>query len=102
MALSMNSIVGFIENKTVQLKGKIYDNEVLILIDSRASCNFISTGLVETLQISVDSRNKFEVQVGDGYLVRGVGVCHNVVVEMQGIRVQQTFYPFDFRGHIWC
>lgn len=43
MALPMNSIVGFTGNKTMKLKGNIKDEEVLILIDSGASYNFIST-----------------------------------------------------------
>lgn len=92
MAPSMNSIVGFTGNKTMKLKGKIKDKKVLVLIDSGASHNFISTDLVEALKIPIEKSSQFEVRVGDGYNVKGVGICHNVVMEMQGVKVQQTFY----------
>lgn len=60
--------------------------------------NFISTDLVEALKIPLDRSTQFEVQVRDGYTVRGTGVCHNVAIEMQGVKVKQSFYPFDLGG----
>lgn len=54
MSLSMNSIVGFTGNKTMKLKGKIKGTEVLNLIDSEASHNFVSTNIVGALKILID------------------------------------------------
>lgn len=39
--LSINSVVGLIALKTMKLKGVIGPNEVIVLIDCRASQNFI-------------------------------------------------------------
>lgn len=82
MALSMNSTVGFTGNKTMKL---INDKEVLILIDSGASHNFIDPDLVEALKIPTDKSSRFKVQVSDAYNVKGAGVCHDVRMKMQRV-----------------
>lgn len=52
--------------------------------------------LVKTPKIPIERSNNFEVQEGDdGYNVKGAGVFHNVVMEMEGEKVQQAFCPFD-------
>lgn len=40
----------------------------------------------------------FEVSLGDGYKVRGRHICPTVVVEMQGVELQQSFHVFDMGG----
>ncbi|KAF7842370.1 wall-associated receptor kinase-like 10 [Senna tora] len=52
MSLSMNSIVGITNGRTMKLIGKVRGKEVLIMIDCGASHNFISTSLVEKLALT--------------------------------------------------
>lgn len=62
------------------------------------SHNFISTDIVKALKIPIDRSSRFKVQVSDGYNEKGAGTCHNVALEMQGVKVKQNFYPFDLGG----
>lgn len=57
--------------------------------------NFIATELVERLNIPVQASRVFEVSLGDGYKVRRRHICPAVVVEMQGVELQQGFHVFD-------
>lgn len=98
MELSMNSIVGINGNDTMKVRGKLKGNEVVILIDSRATDNFISSDIVQRLQIPVTTTRSYNVSVGDGYSVRGNQKCINVELEVQGLPIKQTFYVFDMRG----
>ena len=67
--LSLNSIVGISPPKTMKLRGRVMDQEVAVLIDCRASHNFISADLVTRLGIPcVDSHN-FGVLIGIGLSV---------------------------------
>ena len=62
--LSLNLVVGIATPKTMKLRGRVMDQEVVVLIDCRASHNFISADLVTRLGIPfVDSHN-FGVLMG--------------------------------------
>lgn len=61
----MNFVVGLTGNHTMKLKGKVKGEEILILIDSGATHNFIATELVERLNIPVQASRTFEVSLGD-------------------------------------
>lgn len=95
LELYMNSIVGLSGNHTMKLKGKVKGEEVIILIDSGATHNFITTELIERLNIPIQASRVFEVSLGDGYKVRGRHICPTMVVEMQGVELQQSFHLFD-------
>lgn len=98
MALSMQSIVGISKGKTMKLVGTIKGQEVMILIDSGASHNFISSISASRLGLPVQQTKRYNVTVGDGYRVQGSGVCQDVELEIQGLKVLQSFYLFDLGG----
>lgn len=45
--LSMNSLVGLTEPRTMRLKGMIKGKEVVVLVNCRATHNFIAVVLVD-------------------------------------------------------
>ena len=47
--LSLNSVVGLLEPRTMILKGEIHRKEVVVFIDCGATHNFISKSVVESL-----------------------------------------------------
>lgn len=51
MELSMSSIVGLMGNDTMKLKARLLGEEVVILIDSGATHNFIYTETIHRLDI---------------------------------------------------
>ncbi|KAF7828587.1 Retrotransposable element Tf2 [Senna tora] len=74
MELSMNSIVGITGGRTMKIVRKVRGEEVMVMIDSGASHNFISSTLVDKLQLPVKGTSTYEVTVGDGHKVKGEGV----------------------------
>ncbi|KAF7834643.1 putative LRR receptor-like serine/threonine-protein kinase [Senna tora] len=67
MSLSVNSAVGITRGRTMKLVGKIRGNEIIIMIDSGATHNFISTELVKKLGLEVEKTRACRVTLGDGY-----------------------------------
>ncbi|XP_031256097.1 uncharacterized protein K02A2.6-like [Pistacia vera] len=98
LALSMNSIVGITSDKTLKVKGQIRGSEVVVLVNSGASHNFISLELVERLGIAVEKGKIFGVMVGNGVTVKGEGVCRQVTLDVQGIQIRQDFFSFELEG----
>lgn len=97
MALSMNSIVDLTEGKTMKLIGSINGKQVMVLIDSGASHNFISSQVVSILKIPILSK-KFVVTIRDGYQVQRKETYKGMEIELQGAHVKQDFYSFDLGG----
>ncbi|KAF7810715.1 Retrovirus-related Pol polyprotein from transposon 17.6 [Senna tora] len=95
MSLSLNSIVGITGGRTMKLLGTIKGREVLVMIDSGASHNFISSSLVAQLTLPKERTSVYEVTVGDGHVVKGEGLCRGLQVEMQGAHIKQNFYLFN-------
>ena len=71
LQLSKKSLLGLTSNKSLKLWGAIGARKVVVLIDSGASANFISKGLVEELQLDVDGSPKYSVEMCTGRLERG-------------------------------
>lgn len=95
MELSMSSIVGIPSVNIMKVKGAILGKDVVILIDSGASHNFLSKGIVEEMQIPVDATPNFGIMVGNGYKVGGQGICRHVEVQLQGLAIIQDFFPLE-------
>ncbi|KAF7810403.1 Deoxycytidylate deaminase [Senna tora] len=86
MSLSLNSVVGITGGLTMKLLGKINGTEVLVMVDSGATHNFISTEFVEKLGLKVE---KTKVTLGDGCCVQQEGKCRGLEVELQGLRAEE-------------
>ena len=52
--LSINSMVGLSAPKTMKVKGKISQQDIVVMIDCGATHNFISTKLVKRLAIPME------------------------------------------------
>ena len=64
--LSLNSVVNISTPKTMKLRGQIENQAVVVLIDCRASHNFIAADLVEKLGIPRVGTHSFGVLMGMG------------------------------------
>ncbi|KFK25816.1 hypothetical protein AALP_AA8G165200 [Arabis alpina] len=93
--LSLNSMVGISSPRTMKLKGSICGQEVVIMIDSGASHNFISQELVKRLVLPFDDSNGYGVMTGTGITVQGREKCKNLKLLMQGLVVTSSFLPLE-------
>nr|AEV42261.1 hypothetical protein [Beta vulgaris] len=89
--ISLNSVMGFSNPKTLKLRGTIYGEAVIVMIDPGATHNFVSIHTVERLNIPVSHAKGFEVSLGTGQEVRGTGECLAVPLMVQG--VMENFLP---------
>ncbi|XP_017420235.1 uncharacterized protein LOC108330249 [Vigna angularis] len=98
MELSACSAEGLTSTKTLKLKGIIGDREVIVLIDSGVSHNYISKGLTEELWLPVADTLTYSVSLGDGYKKFTQGCCERVTVRLEGVDVEEEFYVFELGG----
>ncbi|KFK28310.1 hypothetical protein AALP_AA8G499800 [Arabis alpina] len=93
--LSLNSMVGISSPSTMKLMGTIQTTEVVVLIDSGASHNFVSEQLVHRLGLQSAKTGSYGVLTGGGMTVRGAGVCRGLVLLLQGLRIRDDFLPLE-------
>ena len=60
--------------------------------------NFISAVVVKQQQIPVTTTKPYTVEVGDGRKIRCEGVCNNVKLQIQGVKIQQDLFVFEMTG----
>lgn len=93
--VSLNSMVGLTASKTMKLEGMIGSQEVMVLIDTGATHNFISMDLVNKLAIPRVATNGNGVLMGTGLSVQGDGVCKGVVLSLQKVEIVEDFLPLE-------
>ena len=78
LQISLNSLKGLTSNKSFKVEGSLGGTEVIILVDTRATNNFISKGLVQQLNLTIDNTPQYLVEVGSGQTEKGQGICRGV------------------------
>ncbi|PKU83997.1 putative mitochondrial protein [Dendrobium catenatum] len=79
----------------MKVKGEISGREVVVLIDSGATHNFISTQIVDVMGMELVDTGGYGVMMGTGKVEMGRGVCRGVVLKIQGILVKEDFLPLE-------
>ncbi|XP_019459980.1 PREDICTED: uncharacterized protein LOC109359744 [Lupinus angustifolius] len=98
LQLSLRAMAGLTSNKSWKVTGCVKGKEVVILIDCGASHNFISTKVVEQLQLEAQATPRYVVEVGDGHKVQCQGRCAQLGFQLQGLDFTQEFYLFELEG----
>ncbi|KZV22958.1 hypothetical protein F511_37884, partial [Dorcoceras hygrometricum] len=98
LELPLFYISGVTQPQTLKLKGKIGGEEVVIMVDSGASHNFVSRTLMERLGYEIDEAVRFGVCLGDGGKVQCQGVCRNLLVELRTYTLTITGHLFELGG----
>lgn len=92
--VSLNSVIGLSNPKTMKLRGLIREKDVVVLIDPGATHNFISLAVVSELGMEVTNSGTFGVSLGNGEAVKGMGVCKGVSLHLEGgVEVNEDFLP---------
>lgn len=93
--ITLRSILGFSAKGTMKLKGTVKDKEVLVLIDSSATHNFIHQRIVNELELPISGKMKFGVVIGNGTELRGQGVCRSIEVKLTDLVVMADFLAIE-------
>lgn len=92
--VSLNSVIGLSNPKTMKLRGLIGSHEVVVMVDPGATHNFIALSTVEAAGVPVMGTMGFGVSLGNGEALKGEGVCKDVRVQLDGgVEVVEDFLP---------
>nr|KYP71834.1 Retrotransposable element Tf2 [Cajanus cajan] len=81
--------------KTMKIKGMVKGVPVIILIDSGASHNFVSSRVVDSLGLDYGQTTIAKVTLGDGNKKNVQGRCNGVLVELDELQIIIDSYVFD-------
>lgn len=94
--VSLNSVIGLSNPKTMKLHGKIKDRDVVVMIDPGETHNFISLATVNELGIAVEEAGGFGVSLGNGEAIKGSGLCKEVeLVLEEGLTIVVDMLPLE-------
>ncbi|TYJ98848.1 transposon Tf2-1 polyprotein isoform X1 [Cucumis melo var. makuwa] len=96
--LSINSVVGLNDPGTMKVRGKLFGEEVIILIDCGATHNFVSEKLVKKLTLPIKETSHYGVILGSGATVQGKGICEKLEVQLSSWKIVEDFLPLELGG----
>jgi hypothetical protein len=83
--ISLHALSGLAAYKTMRVLAKIGPYEIVVLIDSGSTHNFISEKVASLLQLPVIPTDSFKVRVANGRPLQCQGRFENVHISLQGI-----------------
>ncbi|RVW93094.1 Retrovirus-related Pol polyprotein from transposon 17.6 [Vitis vinifera] len=93
-----HALTGWSTPKTMRITTKIGQHEVVVLIDSGSTHNFISEKVVDMLHLPVVPTDPFTVKVANGTPLKCQGRFEHVHVILQGIPFSLTLYSLPLTG----
>lgn len=92
--VSLNSVVGISNPKTMKLKGLIGHREVIVMIDPNSTHNFISLDVATEARVQIERTIGFGVFLGNGEAIWDEGVYKGVTLQLfRGLEVVEDFFP---------
>lgn len=88
---SINFIVSLTTPGTMKLKGMLRQKEVMVLIYSGASHNFISAEVVQQLGFPLSGTTSYGIIMGIGLIVKEEYVCRRVSLRLPGLMMEEDF-----------
>ncbi|KAL0537583.1 hypothetical protein IC582_026564 [Cucumis melo] len=96
--LLINSVVGLNDPGTMKVRGKLLDEEIIVMIDCGATHNFISEKLVKALRLATKETAHYGVILGSGTTIQGKGICEAVEIQLADWKVTEDFLPLELGG----
>ncbi|PNX92424.1 retrotransposon-related protein [Trifolium pratense] len=85
-------------HQTMKFQGTIHGVEVLILVDSGATHNFVSQKLVHQMDWLVDDTPHLNVKLGNGAQIDTQGVCRELEVCIDEFKIKPKLHLFELGG----
>ncbi|KAJ8767406.1 hypothetical protein K2173_017450 [Erythroxylum novogranatense] len=96
--ISLHALTGWSSAGTMRLAIQIKSLELLCLIDSGSTHNFINEKVAGTLKLSVEATRPFNVKVANGDPLQCSGKFRNTPTLLQDIPFSITFYSLPLMG----
>ncbi|KAJ0010651.1 hypothetical protein Pint_32876 [Pistacia integerrima] len=97
-AITLHALTGWTAPKTMRIAARIGSHDVIILIDSGSTHNFISERIANLLRLLVVPTKTFTVRFANGENLRCQGQFEEVQVDLQGTIFSLTFYSLPLIG----
>lgn len=96
--ITFYALAGWAAPQTMRVKAKIGPHEIIVLVDSGSTHNFINSRLANMLQLPVQPTSAFPVKVANGEKVICQGKHDKVHVLIQDIPFELTLYSLPITG----
>lgn len=83
--------MGVAQQQTLKLKGHIKKQNIIVLIDSGSTHNFIDVNVAKRLNIFAYPVADLKVMVANGKQIDGVGKCHKVKMQLNEYEMESSF-----------
>ncbi|KAL7116648.1 hypothetical protein ACP275_03G017300 [Erythranthe tilingii] len=93
-----HAMMGTSATSTMQILGKIKHRQVLILVDSGSTHNFVAKQIVQDVALPIQEVPSFGVKIGNGDVIKCDQICRDISVQLPGLTIIQDFYPFALGG----
>lgn len=80
------------------MEGSIGGRMIQLMIDSGSSHNFMQEKVVKFLKLPLYPSDQFQVMVGNGQYLKGVGKCAKVAVTIQSYSFEADFFVINLHG----
>ncbi|KAL1225384.1 hypothetical protein V5N11_009039 [Cardamine amara subsp. amara] len=99
MALSMYSYLGLkAPHTTTKLRGAVGKNEIVVMLDSGATHNFISPSAASRTKLHMTKLQGCDIMLGTGISVQGAGVYQKVCFKMANLEFVTDFISLELGG----
>ncbi|RVW75473.1 hypothetical protein CK203_061524 [Vitis vinifera] len=96
--ISLHALTGWSTARTMRVSAKVGPHELIVLIDSGLTHNFINERIAELLQLPMVPIEPFNVKVANGDPLKCQERFENVSVLLQGIPSTLTLYSLPLIG----
>ena len=96
--ITLYALVGFPDSNTMRVRGRIKKQEVVSLIDSGSTHNFLDAFVIPRLQLQLDTLRVLEVKVADGTIIETLGSYQGVSIIIQGYQFVIDFNVLHLGG----
>nr|BBB05437.1 ORF163 protein [Turritis glabra] len=90
--LSLRSMAGLTTERSMRMRGQIAGQEVIVLIDSGATSNFIAESVAHRCGLQITETRGFGVSIGNGQVVPSAGKCSGVELTVQDVQIRADFF----------
>ena len=93
--ISVQSLLGLNNPTTTKLRGVIKKQQILVMLDSGPTDNFISPSLANHLKLKQENDRTLDILLGTGASVKGSGVCRGVQIKLQEMTFTTDFIVLE-------
>lgn len=90
--ISLSAMNGRVTPDTMRVLGEINGVQVIMLLDSGSTENFISLNVVQALKLPVDTSSLLKVGVASGVKILSKGICKKIRIRMQKQWLEESFH----------